>query len=222
MGFKYLPLTQSAGDIRVVDLEPSSEHEAEICLKMWHVPLTSVQRGRYEALSYTWGESNDITTIRVDGSEMQVTRNLESALRHLRHHEKSRILWVDAICIYSDRTAMKHLGNLKFVPQFSEGFDFCLGGEKVILRAFTRCEASGNCDPLTYITQLSLTAPLPSYTTLTTFTCYAYQRSLDSDPSKHVRAPGTLLGLGYNCWLYPLFALAKHCCLETSILLFAW
>ena len=32
--------------------------------------------------------------------------------------------WIVAVCIYSYRPAMKHLGNLRFMPQFSEGFDF--------------------------------------------------------------------------------------------------
>ena len=32
--------------------------------------------------------------------------------------------WLIAVCMYSYRTATKHLDNLRFVPQFSEGFDF--------------------------------------------------------------------------------------------------
>jgi hypothetical protein len=35
----------------------------------------------------------------VHGRRLQVTTNLESALRHLRYHENTRILWIDAICI---------------------------------------------------------------------------------------------------------------------------
>jgi hypothetical protein len=32
--------------------------------------------------------------------------------------------WIDWVCIYSHRTAMKHLGIMRFAPQFSEGFNF--------------------------------------------------------------------------------------------------
>ena len=127
MGITYQQLNHRAGEIRIVDLEPSLEHEAEVCLKIRHAPLTGVDCGEYEALSYTstWGDTYDTTTIRVDGFEMQVTRNLDTALRYLRRPANSRILWVDAVCVYSYRTKIKHLRILRFVPLFYKGFHFC-------------------------------------------------------------------------------------------------
>ena len=53
----------------------------------------------YEALSYVWGNSTVTLPILLNGLEFQVTTNLESALRHLRYHDRTRILWADAICI---------------------------------------------------------------------------------------------------------------------------
>lgn len=44
---------------------------------------------------------------------MGITRNLEAALRHISYQDRPRILWVDAVCVYSDRSRMKHLGNLR-------------------------------------------------------------------------------------------------------------
>lgn len=32
-----------------------------------------------------------------------------------------RYIWIDALCIYSSRTAMKHLGTMRFAPQFWRG-----------------------------------------------------------------------------------------------------
>src|SRR6266496_3540 len=37
--------------------------------------------------------------IELEDSVVQVTYNLYTALRQLRHHEKSKTLWVDALCI---------------------------------------------------------------------------------------------------------------------------
>ncbi len=37
----------------------------------------------------------------------RIGENLDSALRHLRYKDKSRTLWVDAICIDQDNTAEK-------------------------------------------------------------------------------------------------------------------
>uniref|UniRef100_L2FGN4 Heterokaryon incompatibility domain-containing protein n=1 Tax=Colletotrichum fructicola (strain Nara gc5) TaxID=1213859 RepID=L2FGN4_COLFN len=53
----------------------------------------------YEALSYAWGDPEVVRPILLDGEQMDVTINLESALRHLRFAESTRILWVDALSI---------------------------------------------------------------------------------------------------------------------------
>jgi hypothetical protein len=34
--------------------------------------------------------------------------------------------WIDWVCIYSHRTAMKHLGIMRFAPQFLRGLILCI------------------------------------------------------------------------------------------------
>ncbi|KAK5406882.1 hypothetical protein LTR06_008377 [Exophiala xenobiotica] len=56
---------------------------------------------RFEALSYTWGSTENPGKVFV-GPEchpLSVTRNLADALVHLRHHHEPRTLWIDAICV---------------------------------------------------------------------------------------------------------------------------
>ncbi|KAH8588487.1 heterokaryon incompatibility protein-domain-containing protein [Bisporella sp. PMI_857] len=53
----------------------------------------------YAALSYTWGDPTVTKGILVNGKPLQVTANLESALRHLRRADNAFVLWVDAVCI---------------------------------------------------------------------------------------------------------------------------
>ena len=53
----------------------------------------------YDALSYTWGDMDKTSTVKVNGKSLEVTENLHSALQHLRSENMDRILWVDAICI---------------------------------------------------------------------------------------------------------------------------
>jgi len=57
--------------------------------------------GRYEAISYVWGEPIlEFPVYNVsDGTQLFVTRNLHCALRQLRHAVSVRWLWADAICI---------------------------------------------------------------------------------------------------------------------------
>lgn len=56
----------------------------------------------YEALSYCWGDDTNKLPILVDNKTLHVTKNLRSALRHLRHSSRPRLLWVDAVCINQD------------------------------------------------------------------------------------------------------------------------
>lgn len=53
----------------------------------------------YEALSYSWGDPRITKPIQVGSYCVDVTCNLELALKHLRLDDQDRTLWVDAICI---------------------------------------------------------------------------------------------------------------------------
>lgn len=57
---------------------------------------------KYTALSYTWGERRNLRIIRCNGCPVSVTRNLYSALFHLRDEQSPRVFWTDAL--YIDQT----------------------------------------------------------------------------------------------------------------------
>jgi hypothetical protein len=66
--------------------------------------------------------------------------------------EPEYFLWVDAICMYSYRTATKCCRNLRFRPQFCEGFGFashCLDSnpQKPVRAPFWVSVAVANCNP---------------------------------------------------------------------------
>ena len=61
----------------------------------------------YTALSYVWGDSAFTKPIVCDGKPFHTTRNLDAALRHLRHPEDSIMLWADQICINQEDLAEK-------------------------------------------------------------------------------------------------------------------
>ncbi|KAK4445261.1 heterokaryon incompatibility protein-domain-containing protein [Podospora aff. communis PSN243] len=67
----------------------------------------------YEALSYAWGDPAICCPILLDKRVVQVTSNLESALRRLRYPDHDRELWVDALCInQQDNVEKSHQVNL--------------------------------------------------------------------------------------------------------------
>jgi hypothetical protein len=108
----------------VVFLVPGKKHDhLEGSMIVCNFP--DVTLNGWDALSYTWGDSSELAgIITIDDRKMKITANLEIALRGLRHETELGFLWIDAICTYSHRTATKHLGSLRFAPQFFEGFNF--------------------------------------------------------------------------------------------------
>jgi hypothetical protein len=91
-----LPIPNAAFHIRLLDLLPGVGAEPLIGrLRVQRVTVFT----RYEALSYTWGVCTPAQTIIVNGHAHDTTPNLHSALLQLRHRNKRRKLWIDAICI---------------------------------------------------------------------------------------------------------------------------
>ena len=117
--YVYTPLPDD-GWIRVLELHPGIgplSCSLSIC-KLEEGPL------KFEALSYVWGKHQDAMNIECDGHTLPIGPNLACALEHLRHGTDSRLLWVDAVCIYSYRNTMKHLRILRFTPLFCEGVHY--------------------------------------------------------------------------------------------------
>ncbi|KAK0610345.1 heterokaryon incompatibility protein-domain-containing protein [Bombardia bombarda] len=97
--YQYLPLENSEDSQRAIRLLHlmRGEWDSTICCSLQHASIDD--GAEYEALSYTWGDVNDCRQITVDGATLNITANLEVALRHLRYQDKPRVLWVDAVCI---------------------------------------------------------------------------------------------------------------------------
>ena len=80
----------------------------------------------FDALSYAWGNSVDAYPVELKGKVIRLGRNLSIALLRLRSYygDTRRWIWIDAVCIYSHRSAMKDLGIMRFTIQSCEGFNF--------------------------------------------------------------------------------------------------
>ncbi|KAF2206825.1 hypothetical protein CERZMDRAFT_8719, partial [Cercospora zeae-maydis SCOH1-5] len=74
----------------------------------------------YEALSHVWGPPQDTTLAYVNPlvpSFNQSSFNLATALRHLRLQKRSRMLWIDTICMnqqdIEERSPLvRHMGQI--------------------------------------------------------------------------------------------------------------
>ena len=115
--FKYSSSLRSR-EIRLLDLEWGRLNQS-IRFSLRTYPLDSTPD--YIALSYTWGDPKDTVPVLCDGKTMNVTRNLDEALRQLRESRKALtkeasrehsfnqllFFWVDAVCINQEDSEEK-------------------------------------------------------------------------------------------------------------------
>jgi hypothetical protein len=100
---KYMHKRFSDQDsIRLLQLQPGA-FDDDIRITLIEAPLSKPPK--YEALSYVWGSPTPDTAISCHGLELLVTENCVLAMRRLRRRIRTRLLWIDAICI--DQTSGK-------------------------------------------------------------------------------------------------------------------
>lgn len=111
--YEYKPLFDSQC-IRLLTLDPGKPDDP---LKGELEVVRIASSGEYEPLSYVWGKAEHCHHITIRDDEvdrrLELTDSLHGALRQIRYTDRKRRLWADQICIYSHRTTIKHLRNLR-------------------------------------------------------------------------------------------------------------
>ncbi|RYN45573.1 hypothetical protein AA0114_g8981 [Alternaria tenuissima] len=92
----YSSIESENGEIRLLELLPG-EYDDPLSMRL--LPKKSNEDIEYEALSYAWGTTDSPSEALLDGTPTSMRISLDLGLRRLRYAEKSRILWVDALCI---------------------------------------------------------------------------------------------------------------------------
>ena len=82
---------------RVLLLEPGQHKLQPIRCSLLKCDFSS--NTTYEAISYAWGDENSKKTICCNGTNMNVTEDLDLCLKALRSDSETRCLWIDQICI---------------------------------------------------------------------------------------------------------------------------
>ena len=91
--------------------------------------LSRGESDKYACLSYSWGGDQPLK-LTTDNLPFylkelplaQLPQTLQDAIL-VTQKLGIRYLWIDSLCIYSDRSRMKHCRNLRFEPPFCEGVD---------------------------------------------------------------------------------------------------
>ncbi|KAF4626721.1 hypothetical protein G7Y89_g11436 [Cudoniella acicularis] len=106
--YTYQPIDPEQPSVRLLRLF-KGDFLDDISCELFNAWINESDGGiPYSALSYTWGTPTKEKMIMVNGSTMQVTSNLFSALQHLRFGNEDRLLWIDAICIDQDNNQEKN------------------------------------------------------------------------------------------------------------------
>lgn len=91
------PIDVEKREIRLLILEPGSD--SDVLQGGFVIESLDYDDLHYTALSYTWSGPNSNSIITIDGLPLPITKNLELALRKVRHPSRSKTLWADAISI---------------------------------------------------------------------------------------------------------------------------
>lgn len=89
------PLSWEVRTIRIITIQPGSPGESLVC----GLHICNFETEKYEALSYVWGPAILTRKIFVSGKPVYVTDQLYHAMKHLRHRDKPRFIWIDGLCI---------------------------------------------------------------------------------------------------------------------------
>lgn len=82
---------------RLLHLLPGSNDDTVAC-RLFESSLDQ-ETGKYEALSYVWGDISTRVPIQVNGGTFLISENLRNALTDLRFPDLPRNIWAGAICI---------------------------------------------------------------------------------------------------------------------------
>ncbi|PTD07843.1 Ankyrin-3 [Fusarium culmorum] len=93
--YHYQPLMMK-NSTRIIELYPGVPGDI-LEFELEEVPLFSATP--FEALSYEWQERYGTIPVQCDGQKIFITPNCKAAMEKLRLRDKSRYLWIDAICI---------------------------------------------------------------------------------------------------------------------------
>jgi hypothetical protein len=96
--YTYSHIDSAANEIRLLTILPG-EFREYIRTTVSTATLSPENIPQYEALSYTWGSEEAQTEVFIGTDILNLRHNLNEALLHLRYQDKSRVFWIDAICV---------------------------------------------------------------------------------------------------------------------------
>ncbi|KAK3115629.1 hypothetical protein LTR53_004836 [Teratosphaeriaceae sp. CCFEE 6253] len=133
--YTYRNLDPQRQEFRLLTVLPDKS-DGPLRLIIKHASLAEDQRPAYETISYTWGDSTRSARLIIQERRLALVRrhlhvpaNTESALKQVRLSDRSRIIWIDAVCMNQDDTTERsqQVGMMGQIYGSSIGNLVCLG-----------------------------------------------------------------------------------------------
>ncbi|KAF5988488.1 het-domain-containing protein, partial [Fusarium bulbicola] len=118
----YTPLDPAADEIRLIFISVGTS--GQLFAKMKHVSKGT--RLPYIALSYVWGGDHKPNSLLVNGVPVNITENLDAALRSqvvLDYSSKGVTVWVDAICINQEDVQERNIEVLRMRNIYAQSLE---------------------------------------------------------------------------------------------------
>ena len=119
----YRQLDSEGKQIRLLAVRKGCNDDPVRCT-LEHVCLLARRKPSYETVSYVWGDSTKRGSIFLHGRETDVPASTEEVLRRMRQPDRTRVLWIDAVCINHTGSALRGIEmimDLEIVPTFRDG-----------------------------------------------------------------------------------------------------
>ena len=121
--YRYELLNHSQMEVRLLKLYPG-HFASQLVAKLETISLTQVLHSpaslaEWDALSYAWEQQTPSKPVLIDGKQLDVTNNVESALRHLRDRNTAMFIWIDSACINQDDEKEKKSPSATNAPNLS-------------------------------------------------------------------------------------------------------
>jgi hypothetical protein len=94
--FTYTPLSAANTSFRLLRILPSLVYTSTIRCELFD---NKIHDSEYIAGSYVWGPPEPMESIMLNNATFYVRQNLFHFLKACRSRVKSRVMWIDAVCI---------------------------------------------------------------------------------------------------------------------------
>ncbi|KAF1977940.1 hypothetical protein BU23DRAFT_564787 [Bimuria novae-zelandiae CBS 107.79] len=96
----YTPLNPNAKEIRLLEIA-LGDFDDDMIMRL-RIERLDENETDFKTLSYAWGREKCPRKAFMNGHAVSIGRNLDCALRDLRHNIAGHSVWVDALCINQD------------------------------------------------------------------------------------------------------------------------